>query len=255
MVLCQPVVPTIATVSQSPLFELQTILLYQTRAWRASSWRSSTMRGTRNIQTLIGTWSRIYIGWLADAGYHCVNIGKMHINPYDAKGGFHQRFMVENKDRPLFLEEHDRAIYDEWDKALKARGLEKPSRYSRVEADPKGFLEALGCFIWETDDDMHPDNFVGNTARWWLEDRKAESPFFLQIGFPGPHPPYDPTAEHYERYKDADIPVPDVSAAELARQPQMHKRLRQSRIDFNIDIHSFPDCQHSTDPHGMLSRQ
>ena len=23
---------------------------------------------------------------LADAGYHCVNIGKMHINPYDASG-------------------------------------------------------------------------------------------------------------------------------------------------------------------------
>ena len=32
---------------------------------------------------------------------------------------------------------------------------------------------------------MHPDNFVGNTASWWLNDRKAESPFFLQIGFPG----------------------------------------------------------------------
>ena len=27
------------------------------------------------------------------------------------------------KDRPLFLEEHERAIYDEWDKALKSRGL------------------------------------------------------------------------------------------------------------------------------------
>ena len=105
----------------------------------------------------------------------------MHINPYDAKGGFHQRFFVENKDRPLFLEDHERAIYDEWDKALKVRRLEKPSRYTRVRDNRDAFLKNLDG---EIDDDMHPDNFVGNTASWWLNDRKAESPFFLQIGFP-----------------------------------------------------------------------
>jgi hypothetical protein len=54
-------------------------------------------------------------------------------------------------------------------------------------------------------DDMHPDNFVGDTAVWWLEDRKADSPFFLQIGFPGPHPPYDPTDEFLAIYKDTRI--------------------------------------------------
>ena len=62
-------------------------------------------------------WEPTWVRSLADAGYHCVNIGKMHINPYDAKGGFHQRFFMENKDRPLFLDEHPRALYDEWDKA------------------------------------------------------------------------------------------------------------------------------------------
>ena len=76
-------------------------------------------------------WEPTWVGSLARQGYHCVSIGKMHINPYDAAGGFHQRFVVENKDRPLFLEERDRAIYDEWDKALRVRGLEKPSRYNR----------------------------------------------------------------------------------------------------------------------------
>lgn len=203
-------------------------------ASRASMFRGVYPHST-NVYTNFEPWEPNWVQWLADAGYHCVNIGKMHINPYDAKGGFHQRFMVENKDRPLFLEEHDRAIYDEWDKALKARGLVKPSRYTRAEADPKGFLDALGCFVWETDADMHPDNFVGNTAAWWLEERKAETPFFLQVGFPGPHPPYDPTAEHLARYETADIPVPRVDDEELARQPAMHRRLRQSMVDFNID--------------------
>ena len=180
-------------------------------------------------------WQPTWVQWLADAGYHCVNIGKMHINPYDASGGFHQRFMVENKDRPLFLDEHQRAIYDEWDKALHARKLVKPSRYTRAEADPELFMKALGCFPWELDADMHPDFFVGDTALWWLEERQAEAPLFLQIGFPGPHPPYDPVQNYIDLYADADIPVPDVSADELSAQPAMHSELRQNMIRYNVD--------------------
>lgn len=180
-------------------------------------------------------WQPTWVQWLADAGYHCVNIGKMHINPYDAAGGFHQRFMVENKDRPLFLDEHPRAIYDEWDKALHARKLIKPSRYTRAEADPQGFLQALGCFPWELDDDMHPDFFVGDTALWWLEERQSDAPLFLEIGFPGPHPPYDPVQSYLDRYAQAEIPVPTVTDAELAAQPAMHDDLRQNMIRFNVD--------------------
>ena len=190
---------------------------------------------TTNVYTNFEPWEPSWVQWLADSGYHCVNIGKMHINPYDSSGGFHQRFMVENKDRPLFLEDHERAIYDEWDKALKARGLEKPSRYTRVKTDRDQFLRAMGCFVWEIDDDMHPDNFVGNTARWWLEERKAETPFFLQVGFPGPHPPYDPTESYLSIYENVDMPINMPTEQELALQPQMHRNLRQSMVDFNID--------------------
>lgn len=180
-------------------------------------------------------WEPSWVRWLADAGYHCVNIGKMHINPYDALGGFHQRFVVENKDRPLFLDEADRAFYDEWDKALHARRLVKPSRYTRFERDPEGFRRALGAFVWDLDEDMHPDFFVGDTALWWLEERQAENPLFLQIGFPGPHPPYDPSQRYLDLYREAEIPVPEISAAEMARQPPAQAALRNNMIRFNID--------------------
>jgi arylsulfatase A-like enzyme len=180
-------------------------------------------------------WQPTWVQWLADAGYHCASIGKMHINPYDAKGGFHQRFPVENKDRPLFLEEHPRAIYDEWDKALHARKLEKPSRYNRFSRDPDGYRRALGAFVWHLDEDMHSDMFIGDHAVWWLKERKATSPLFLQIGFPGPHPPYDPVGRYLEMYRDADIPVPHPTDAEIAAQPPSHGQLRQNMIEHNYD--------------------
>lgn len=180
-------------------------------------------------------WQPTWVGSLADRGYHCVNIGKMHINPYDAPGGFHQRLIMENKDRPLFLEERDRAIYDEWDKALHARKLVKPSRYNRHASDPEGYKQALGAFTWHLDADMHPDVFIGDTACWWLGDRKNEDPLFLQIGFPGPHPPYDPLPEALAAYSDVDIPLPQISEAELRAQPRAQQMLRDNMIEFNFD--------------------
>lgn len=207
---------------------------------RSSLFMGRFPHGT-GIFTNFQPWTPVWVSSLAEAGYHCASIGKMHINPYDSLGGFHQRFPVENKDRPLFLDEHDRAFYDEWDKALKVRRLEKPSRYARIEKDPGGYREAVGCFPWELDEDMHSDMFIGDTALWWLEDRKADSPLFLQIGFPGPHPPYDPSPRYLDLYTDADIPLPKVTAEELARQPRAQGVFRQNLIDFNFDSVAWRD--------------
>lgn len=203
-------------------------------ASRASLFTGKFPHSTQ-VFTNFQPWEPSWVKSLAAQGYHCVSIGKMHINPYDAAGGFHQRFVVENKDRPLFLEERDRAIYDEWDKALRVRGLTKPSRFNRYAADPEGYKRALGAFTWHLDSDMHPDNFVGNTACWWIEDRKCPDPLFLQIGFPGPHPPYDPLPEWLDRYDDVDIPVPEITDAELQRQPRALKMLRENMTQLNFD--------------------
>jgi len=203
-------------------------------AARASLFNGLYPHGT-NVYTNFEPWQPNWVRWLADAGYHCVNIGKMHINPYHAAGGFHQRFVVENKDRPLFLDEHERAFYDEWDKAIRAHAQVKPSRYSRATRDPEGFAGALGCFEWELDEALHSDAFVGRTACWWLQERRADSPFFLQVGFPGPHPPYDPPARWLELYRDVEVPIHAPDAEELAGQPSMHAHLRRTMVRFNID--------------------
>ena len=186
-------------------------------------------------------WEPNWVGWLADAGYHCVNIGKMHINPYDAKGGFHQRFFMENKDRPLFLDEHPRALYDEWDKALHARKLRKPSRYTRHADDPEGYRNALGAFEWDLDEDMHSDMFIGDHAVWWLDERTSTAPLFLQIGFPGPHPPYDPSPRFIDMYRGVDIPLPQTTPEEIAAQPRSQAELRRNMIEHNYDSVAWQD--------------
>ncbi|MCG6154924.1 sulfatase family protein [Rubinisphaera margarita] len=174
-------------------------------------------------------WRRSWIEKLAQAGYRCVNVGKMHSYPYDTPLGFHERYVVENKDR--YLEE--RFYFDEWDKAVRIRGHVKQQRELYRKRDD--YRQALGAFDWELPEDLHSDMFVGDMACWWLESKPQTEPLFLEIGFPGPHPPYDPIPRYTESYMKKDLPLLDVTQEELDNQPEPFKELRQHNQDIDHD--------------------
>ncbi len=166
-------------------------------------------------------WQHSWVELLAEAGYRCTNVGKMHTAPWESPIGFHDRTVVENKDR-----DHPSVpfYHDQWDKALWSHGLRKPTR--TVHREEPEYRERLGAFEWTLPDDMHSDNFVGAHARWWLESYPGTEPFFLQVGFPGPHPPYDPVSRHLDAYRDRDVPLPVRTPEDLASQPTALKELR-----------------------------
>ena len=144
---------------------------------------------TNGILKNADQWTQSWVGDLTASGYTTVNAGKMHTFPFTTPCGFTQRYVVENKDRYL----EGRYFFDEWDKALAARGYTKQQReLYRLRPD---YDERLGSFTWDLPADTHSDHFVGNLAQWWLRSYPQSAPIFLEIGFPGPHPPYDPTPE------------------------------------------------------------
>lgn len=174
-------------------------------------------------------WEHSWIEDLNESGYHCANVGKMHTWPFTTPCGFHQRYVVENKDRYL----EGRYFFDEWDKALAARGLVKQQREQyRKFAD---YEKKLGAFTWDLPEDTHSDMFVGNTASWLIKNYPKTEPLFLQIGFPGPHPPYDPTPEYLERYQDREVPLQEVTAEDLDGQPEAYKGMRVHNHEVDHD--------------------
>lgn len=180
-------------------------------------------------------WRRTWVERLRDAGYRCVNVGKMHTIPYDADAGFHERYVVENKDRYM----EGRWYFDEWDKALAAHGLVKQQReLYRQRAD---YRERLGAFDWELPEHLHSDVFVGNFARWWVDTYPVTEPLFLQVGFPGPHPPYDPIPRYAAPYlKRNDLPLPRPTAEELESLPPplQEKRVHDAEVDHDSVVWS-----------------
>lgn len=175
-------------------------------------------------------WRRTWVEQLNALGYRCVNVGKMHTIPYNADAGFHERYVVENKDRYM----EGRWYFDEWDKALAAHGLIKQQRTLYRQRDD--YKDRLGAFEWELPEHLHSDVFVGNMAKWWIDTYPTTQPLFLQIGFPGPHPPYDPTPRYAEPYLGRnDLPLPKPSAEELDALPPPFKEKRQHDVDVDHD--------------------
>jgi arylsulfatase A-like enzyme len=175
-------------------------------------------------------WCHSWVEQLAEAGYHCVNVGKMHTFPYETPLGFHERYVVENKDRYL----EGRYYFDEWDKGLRARGLVKQQR--ELYRKRPDYRERLGAFEWELPEETHSDVFVGDMATWWIESKpQPDGPLFLQIGFPGPHPPYDPIPLYAEPYMEKDLPLPSFTEEEIARQPPPFQAMRKHNAEVDHD--------------------
>ncbi|MEM0970488.1 MAG: sulfatase-like hydrolase/transferase, partial [Verrucomicrobiota bacterium] len=171
-------------------------------------------------------WPRTWVEDLHGSGYYCVNVGKMHADPYTKMHGFHERFIVENKQRRLaepLWSGNPHVFDDDWDKALAAHGHARPEKPDYLSwPDAK---ERQGCFEWKLPEHLHPDVFTGELALRWLEKKpeQMEEPVFLQIGFPGPHGPYDPILRYAEPYLDRDLPLLPVTEAELESQPSTLK--------------------------------
>ncbi len=174
-------------------------------------------------------WTRSWVEVLANGGYHCTNIGKMHTWPFTTPCGFNERHVVENKDR--FLEGAE--FTDEWESYMQNEGIEKQRRELYRKRDD--YKQSLGAFAWEQAEDSHSDFFTGNKAIEWLNNYSNDQPFFLEIGFPGPHPPYDPVPSYLELYNEIDIPIAKVLESDLEGQPNALKALRQHNVDIDHD--------------------
>lgn len=96
--------------------------------------------------------------------------------------------------------------------------------------------ERLGAFEWELPKDAHPDVFVGEFVTDWLDRQpKLDRPLFVEVGFPGPHPPYDPLMEYAEPYLERELPLPEVSHEDLDGQPAPLKALREHNTEVDHD--------------------
>lgn len=183
---------------------------------------------------------RVWVQDLAESGYHCVNMGKMHYSPRDAPGGFHERVIVEN---PTNTAQANGAPDDDWGRFLRLHGHTRPN--FRHRTDPDWIAKAQGV-PWHDEERFHSDVFIGDSAVTWIRDYQGSEPFFLQVGLTGPHEPWDPLPRHLEQYAGRALPNPVKAAGELETKPPQHRAHQRFHAETNhesrIDLRSADDA-------------
>jgi choline-sulfatase len=150
---------------------------------------------------------------IRDAGYHTATIGKMHLYPHraDVADGLRTMhgygFEYVNEIAGKLASRRVRSAYTDY---LEDRGLLGTYRE----------FVASGAPMWAVREtplppDAYIDTWVAREASNWIGQVSTDRPFFLWVGFPGPHNPWDAPAEYAEQYRDADIELDTTRKPEL----------------------------------------
>lgn len=146
-------------------------------------------------------------GEFAKAGYHTQCIGKMHVYPTRKLCGYHN------------IQLHDGYMHYNRFKhtTTTTESFEQTDDYLQWLRDKAGShldMTDLGLDCnsqtvtrpWELPESLHPTNWVTTQSIDFLRRRDPTKPFFLNMSFVRPHPPFDPPKVFYDMYRDIDIP-------------------------------------------------
>lgn len=151
---------------------------------------------------------------LADSGYHCEVVGKMHFQPARTHHGFHRMQLQEELPRALGD--------DEYLQYLKTVG------YGQIR-NPHGIRDPLYHHPQRSPlpEEHHPSTWVGDRAADAVR-RNANRPFFLWASWIHPHPPVAIPENWADLYKGIKQPAP------TPRDPNASPALCASRHDNDL---------------------
>ncbi|MEI6892686.1 MAG: sulfatase-like hydrolase/transferase [Pontiella sp.] len=162
--------------------------------------------------------NRSWVEDIQDAGYFTAAMGKVHHYPATAMMGYDERLYTEN------FPDLSKS-YDDYANYLKAEGQLSPTMLLTKGGD---WMNKHASEVFPLDEKYHVDQFVGRMATRWIQDYKRNEPFFLHIGFQGPHDPFDPPQRFLDMYEGRDVPLPHFDVGGLAARPPQYARFMEA---------------------------
>lgn len=179
---------------------------------------------------------------IRDVGYHTVAIGKMHLYKYppdvaDGAPTMHRHGFVEVDE---MLGKYGNAFgRSRYTDDLEAQGFLADYRRFLTERNPHSRASLaesgqVGKPHWVTDPapmpaPLHPDAWLGRQVADWIGRYRSAKPFFLWVGFPGPHDPWDAPVDYVRRYAGSAIPRPDTGQPPHQQDGRFGEFIREVR--------------------------
>jgi len=106
---------------------------------------------------------------------------------------------------------HDPNPFEQY---VRDRGYEYKTGYALPN-----FRKNLGAVPSDLPEDCHIDSYVGMKSVEYLEGLETDDPFFLWVGFYGPHHPYVPSGRFADMYAADDMPDFERTEDDIDKKP------------------------------------
>lgn len=154
-------------------------------------------------------------------GYHVLGCGKFDLDKPGKSWGIDGKHHREGL--PSLLEVW--GFSDGIDNAGKEDGAKtkKPEPYN-------AYLKSINVSRKNMTDEAYSDNWIARNGLSLLQSAPKDKPWFLQINFNGPHPPFDPTPSMTNKWGNTEFPL-----AVPENKDDQDERLRYAAEITNID--------------------
>jgi arylsulfatase A-like enzyme len=153
-----------------------------------------------------------------EAGYHTMVVGKTHLHDGDthmdeykgllAEWGFADAIELPDPQEWWWESAHS----DYLTATTPAGERDKYARWQEYVQAYHWTSDAPDQDPWKLATEDHLDSFCGQAAADFVRAWDGRAPLYLQVCFPGPHKPFDPTTEFLSKYDPDDpaMPLPNL---------------------------------------------
>ncbi|MGC8861305.1 MAG: sulfatase family protein [Armatimonadota bacterium] len=177
---------------------------------------------------------------LRDSGYHVMGCGKFDLHKATFDWGLDGKRLlkewgfsdgIDNAGKLDAVASGRETPRDPYMQFLEKRGL----RLKHIEDFQKRSREGRAAtFPTPLPDDAYCDNWIGRNGIELIRNVPEGKPWFLQVNFTGPHPPWDITENMTRLYKGVDFPQP-YHGRRLSPEQNLAVRRNYSAMITNID--------------------
>ena len=181
-----------------------------------------------------------FYGLLRDSGYHVMGCGKFDLHKASRGWGLDGKRSlkewgfsdgIDNAGKNDGLGSSANGPADPYSAFLDKRGLLKTHREDFLKR--KRVREAASSTT-PLPDDAYCDNWIANNGLKLIDNAPKAKPWFMQVNFNGPHPPWDITQSMEKLYEGVDFPPPNNSGRETDKS-YLGVRRNYSAMITNID--------------------
>ncbi|MBP7494177.1 MAG: sulfatase-like hydrolase/transferase [Spirochaetales bacterium] len=176
----------------------------------------------RNGNEFFPPWETLVTKLMADAGYDCGLVGKLHLSRSQIrearpKNDGYRYFKWSHHPNPDYPEGHDYADWLEKEKGVNPYGL-----YGKLHSSIGPGVPA----------ELHQTTWCSEMSIQFITEQR-ESPWLLTVNPFDPHPPFDPPKEYLERYDPSKLPMPLFRESDIEHQKAFRDIDQQSREAVN----------------------